>query len=205
MKKLLLPLILGFSLTNAQTIVSENFNSLTLGNLGTDFTATTAGQGGYYLYNGSATDYQIASIDATHGNSLRITSGNSYASTSNTSNRYVIKPITAVTPTSGNNIIKGSIDIYTGPATGDGKISVDLYDSTNGIGGIAYDYTTKKIVGKARLTLISTGVTSYYNITLTQTNTYPANTWVTLYFTYNKTTGAYSWITPEGTFTFSNS
>lgn len=193
-----------FFTLSAQTIVTENFNSLTLGNLATDLTGATAGQGGYYIYGGAVTDYQIAAIDATHGNSLRLTSGNNYSATANTYNRFAFKSITPVTPSTGNNVIKGSIDIYTGPATGAGRVSVDLYDSTNGIVGVGYDYATKKIVGKGRLTLISTGVTSYYSITLTQTNTYPANTWVTVSFTYDKTTGAYSWITPEGTFTFSN-
>jgi hypothetical protein len=190
---------------SAQTIATENFNSLTLGNVATDLTGTTAGQGGYYIYGGAVTDYQITSIDATHGNSLQLTSGNNFSSTANTYNRFAFKSITPVTPTSGNNILKGSIDIYTGPATGAGRVSVDMYDATSGIVGVGYDYATKKIVGKARLTLISSGATAYYSITLTQTNTYPANTWVSVSFTYNKTTGAYSWITPEGTFTFTNS
>jgi len=207
MKKiLLLSLLLSVCFTlSAQTIATENFNSLTLGNLATDLTGATAGQGGYYIYGGAVTDYQIAAIDATHGNSLRLTSGSNYSSTANTYNRFAFKSITPVIPNLGNNIIKGSIDIYTGPATGAGRVSVDLYDATSGIVGVGYDYATKKIIGKGRLTVVSTGVTSYYSITLTQTNTYPANTWVTVSFTYDKTTGAYSWITPEGTFTFSNS
>ncbi|MCX8523417.1 T9SS type A sorting domain-containing protein [Chryseobacterium formosus] len=190
---------------SAQTIVTENFSSLTAGNLATDLTGTTAGQGGYKIFGGAVTDYQVTTVDASHGNSLQIISGDNFSSTANTYNRFAFKGITPVTATTGNNILKGSIDIYTGPATGAGRITADLYDATSGIVGIGYDYATKKIVGKARLTLISTGATAYYSINLTQTNTYPANTWVSVTFTYNKTTGAYTWITPEGTFTFTNS
>lgn len=42
---------------SAQTIATDNFNSLTSGNLATDVTGATAGQGGYYIYGGAASDY----------------------------------------------------------------------------------------------------------------------------------------------------
>lgn len=204
MKKLLLPLILGFSFANAQTITTENFTSLTTGNLASDPTGATAGQGGYYISGGVANDYQIATIDATHGNSLKITSGAGAppATGTNTHNRFAFKPITA-TATTSNDILSGALEIYTGPATGAGIIQAVLYDGTAGIVGISYNYATKKISGMGKLTLVSTGVSSFYNIGL-GTATYPANTWVSVSFTYNKTTGAYSWTYPEGTYTFTN-
>ncbi|MGG5207787.1 T9SS type A sorting domain-containing protein [Chryseobacterium sp. MIQD13] len=185
-----------------QTIVSENFNAFTAGNVGSDTTATTAGQGGYYLYTGTAADYQIAMIDAAHGNSLRITSGAGYSSTAVTNNRYVLKPV-STTATAGNNILKGSLQFYTGAATGAGIIECIVTDATMGIVGINYDFTTKKITGMGRLTAVATGTASFYNIPLGAA-TYPANTWVSVSFTYNKTTGACSWTYPEGTYTFSN-
>ncbi len=48
MKKILLSCLLaGTSISfHAQSIFNENFEALTLGNLGTDITGTTAGQGG---------------------------------------------------------------------------------------------------------------------------------------------------------------
>lgn len=202
MRKILLPLILGFGIINAQTIVTENFNSLTAGNLATDVTGTTPGQGGYYIGSGSASDYQIVTIDAAHANSLRITSGAGYSSTANTFNRFAFKGITTVA-TSGNNIISGAIEFYTGPATGAGRIQVALYDSTSGIVGINYDFATKKISGMGRLTPVATGTAAFYTIGL-GTATYAANTWVSVSFTYNKTTGAYSWTYPEGTYSFTN-
>jgi expansin (peptidoglycan-binding protein) len=60
---------------SAQTIATENFNTLTAGNVGTNFTGASTGQGGYYLLNGVAADYQIATIDAAHANSLKVTAG----------------------------------------------------------------------------------------------------------------------------------
>ncbi len=206
MKKLLFSslFIATYFAANAQTIVSENFNSYTAGDVATDATGVTAGTSGYYIYSGAAADYQFATIDAAHTNSLKITSGASYSSTANTFNRFAFKDVPVVTPTAGNDIIKGSIEFYTGPATGAGRTSIDLYDATSGVVGIGYDYATKKIIGKTRLTSTATGVAAYYTITLTQVNTYLANTWVSVFFTYNKTTGATTWTTPEGTYSFSN-
>lgn len=193
--------IVGVS--QAQTISNDDYNSLTLGNLASDTSGASAGQGGYYIYGGATSDYQVASIDATHGNSLKIISGSNYSSTANTYNRFVFKSI-STTATAGNDVIKGSFEIYTGPATGAGKIQCVLYDSTMGVVGISYDFATKKIGGLGRLTPTATGTAAFYNIGL-GTATYAANTWVSVSFTYNKTTGAYSWTYPEGTYSFNNS
>ncbi|KFF12267.1 hypothetical protein IW15_11955 [Chryseobacterium soli] len=204
MRKILL-IALGTALStgiSAQTIVTENFNSLVAGNVGTDLTGAAAGQGGYYIFSGAAADYQIATIDAAHGNSLRITSGAGYSGTANTYNRFVFKEI-STTATVGNNILKGSLQFYTGAATGAGKIQCVLYDDTMGVVGINYDFATKKISGMGRLTPVATGTAAFYTIGLGSA-TYPANTWVSVSFTYNKTTGVYSWTYPEGTYSFTN-
>ncbi|MGD1318249.1 T9SS type A sorting domain-containing protein [Chryseobacterium sp. 2R14A] len=213
MKKILSSLLLVsatmMTLLNAQSIATDNYNSLTVGNVGTDVTGTTAGQGGYYIGNGTPADFQIVVIDAAHGNSLRLTSGNGAppATGTNTNNRFAFKNITT-TATASNNILSGALEFYTGPATGAGKIQFALYDATNGVVGINYDYATKKISGMGRLTPVPTAavpspVAAFYNIGI-GTSTYPANTWVSVSFTYNKTTGAYTWGTPEGSFTFTN-
>ena len=57
MKKiLLLSFVFSISFVNAQVIQSEDFNGLTLGEVGTDITGATAGQGGFYTgsSNGAA-------------------------------------------------------------------------------------------------------------------------------------------------------
>ncbi|MDR6524764.1 hypothetical protein J2787_000134 [Chryseobacterium rhizosphaerae] len=188
---------------SAQTVLNENFNALTLGNLATDATGSLPGQGGFYIYGGVGSDYQVAALDAAHGNSLKIKSGAGYDDLDNSSNvRFAFKSITT-TATAGNNILKGTLDIYTGPATGAGKIQCAMYDAAGaGIVGINYDYSTKTISGMGRLT--PAGSTArFYSIGLGSA-TYAANTWVSVSFTYNKTTGAYSWTYPEGTFNFTN-
>ncbi|MCJ7932096.1 MAG: T9SS type A sorting domain-containing protein [Chryseobacterium sp.] len=203
MKKFLLTTLgVTFSIgVSAQTVATDNFNALTAGNLATDLTGNLAGQGGFLIYGGAVSDYQIATIDAAHGNSLKITSGASYNAADNTPNvRFAFKSIT--TPaTAGNNILKGTLEIYTGPATGTGKIQCALYDAAgDGVVGINYDFATKKIDGMGRLTQLGS-TAKFYSIGL-GTASYAANTWVSVAFTYNKTTGAYSWTYPEGTFTF---
>lgn len=45
-------------LTTAQVLYSENFDNLTLGNVGTDFTGATPGQGGWYTLSNTATANQ---------------------------------------------------------------------------------------------------------------------------------------------------
>src|SRR5690606_15289769 len=45
---LILTVLFTVQLTSAQVLYSENFNNLTLGNVGTDDTGTVAGQGGWY-------------------------------------------------------------------------------------------------------------------------------------------------------------
>jgi len=213
MKKILSSLLLTSATMmmfgQVQSIANDNFNSLTVGNVGTDVTGATVGQGGYYIANGTAADFQIAVIDAAHGNSLRLTSGNGAppATGTNTNNRIAFKSITT-TATAANNILSGSLEFYTGPATGAGRIQFALYDATNGVVGINYDYATKKISGMGRLTPVPTTAVpsptaAFYNIGL-GTATYAANTWVSVSFTYNKTTGAYSWTYPEGTYSFNN-
>lgn len=44
----ILTVLFATQLTSAQVLYSENFNNLTLGNVGTDDTGTVAGQGGWY-------------------------------------------------------------------------------------------------------------------------------------------------------------
>ena len=45
-KTLFIGLILSSGLFSAQVLESDNYNSYTLGNVGTEFTGTTPGQGG---------------------------------------------------------------------------------------------------------------------------------------------------------------
>ncbi|SDL99671.1 T9SS type A sorting domain-containing protein [Chryseobacterium taihuense] len=195
MKKVLL---LGISLsailfTSAQVLESDNFNSYTLGNVSTSM--TTPGQGGWNLYNGAVGDYQIVSGVAPRFNYLAVTGGSDGTAAST---RYVYKTglATAWTNrTSGNNIIKGSFDVFTGTSTNQHLSGITIFSATDGIVGIGYNSQTKTINGRAYLNITANPANNgFYNITGLTTNTYPANTWVTLGFSYNKTTGAITYV-----------
>lgn len=195
--------IVGVS--QAQTIVSENFESLTTGNVGTNVAGSAAGQNGWYTLYGANTDYQITTIDATHGKSMTISSYNSYDTTTNsTLNSRIAAKLTTVTATTGNNIVHGKFDLYTGPSTGTGTIQFRVL-GTNGttssvIGGFMYNVATKELRGLATFTNLSTFTAGTYTITLASGSglILTANTWYTLDFQYNKTTGAYTWYWPTG-------
>lgn len=199
MKKVLLSLlVIGSSVAygQVQSLITENFNALTNGNLATDATGATAGQNGWYIYQGAAADYQVAAIDATHVKSLNITTGAGAPPTTgtNTNNKFAYKGITT-TATASNNLVRATMEIYTGPATGKGRVGLSLYSSAAAIGGIVYDYDTKRIYGQARVTVIGTTPVQTGTLSLTLgTETFPANSWVTVTYIYNKTTGQHTYI-----------
>ncbi|MEA1851289.1 MULTISPECIES: T9SS type A sorting domain-containing protein [unclassified Chryseobacterium] len=203
MKKVLSVLFLSSYLIGfgqAQTLINENYNTLTNGNLATDPTGATAGQSGWYIYQGAASDYQVTTIDASHGKSINLTTGAGAppSTGANTNNRYAYKGITT-TATAANNLVMAQMEIYTGSATGKGRVGLQLYSSAAQIGGIVYDYETKKIYGQARVTVVATPTqTGILNLGL-GAEVFPANTWVTVRYIYNKTTGAHSFIYTNGT------
>lgn len=203
MKKVLLSLmVIGSALTygQVQSLITENFDLLTSGNLATDPTGTTAGQNSWYIYQGAAADYQVATIDTSHGKSVNVTTGAGAPPTTgaNTNNRYAYKAITT-TATTANNLTRATMQIYTGSATGKGRVGLQLYSSTATIGGIVYDYDTKKIYGQARVSVVADPTqTGLLSLTL-GTEVFPANTWVTVSYIYNKTTGQHTYQYTNGT------
>ena len=86
MKKLLLffVLTLSFQTINAQLFYNENCSSLTVGNVGTDVTGTTPGQGGWLTYvaaTGLNTDFQVVNAGGLYGNAFQITGSATAANT----------------------------------------------------------------------------------------------------------------------------
>ena len=204
MKKILLLSAFAFSylgFAQVQTLVNENFNSLTLGNLGTDVTGATPGQNNWLTLNGTNANYQVGNIDVAHGKSLSITSGNSYAASNNPNNRIAAQ-LTTVTATPTNNIVKATIDIYTGSSTGSGNyyflIYGDVEGSNKAIGGFRLEVATRKIIGLGTF-YNATNVPTLYIVNDPATApAFPVNTWVSVTYYYNKTTGDMTWIWPGG-------
>lgn len=203
MKKIFIFFLVNSSiLVFSQIIANENFNSLTLGNLVPDTTGSL-GQNDYFANIGLVSEYQVVDIDASKGKSVQFT--NSTGGTDN-DDRLAFKNI-SVNADPGNNILKGTLEIFTGNNDGDGIIECVLYDSNNfGIVGIGYSYDSKKIVGRGRYSHQVPGgsiSTDFFTVELSSgpgNKTYPANTWVPVSFTYNKTTGAFEWTNPEGSY-----
>lgn len=202
-KILLLSLLISTSLSlSAQLLESDNYNSYVVGNVATSTSGNVAGQGGMYPYTGAVTDYQIVAGTGGHGNYLQVTTGNTATATSL---RVVSKDgLDAAwdARTVGNDIIKGSVDIYTGTSTGSHASGVAIFGedpdgNSVGIVGVRYNSSTKTINGLAYLTDGLTG--NFYNITGLTANTYPANTWVTVAYSYNTATGQITYAINGGT------
>lgn len=188
---------------NAQSLQGDNFNSYTIGDVGTDITSTTTGQGGFYTFfpGGANSDAQIVNVDAAHDKSLQLT-----GSATGSGTKYMWKKgldIAWASRTAGNDILKLEFNLYTGSATGgSGRGTVLVYDGTTHktLLGAGYDYASKRAIGIAYYTNTATGVTGNYLFYLEpNTYTYPANTWIKLRCTFNKTTGVATWTSPGGT------
>lgn len=192
---------LQFVNAQEQIFANEDFNSLTSGALATDPSGATQGQNGWLIYGGSPADYQVRQIDATHAQSLSITTGNSFATTNNPSNRFAFKAINPASISSANNFITGKLDMYTGNIGSTGTLQATYFNATSGIVGIYFDGATRTIRGLGNLTV--NGTSGLYNVGL-GTQTYPANTWLTVAYTYNKTTGGLTWKVGSNNYTFSN-
>lgn len=204
MKKLLFSCLalasVGAFAQTANLLEGDNYESYTLGNVGSDTTGATAGQGGMFLLNGTAADYQIAQVDAAHGKSLQITGGATAATASNR-NAYKSGVDAAwAARTAGNDFLVGSLEIYTGTATGAHRIGSAVYGTDNiGIVGVTYNSSTKTINGLARLDN-GAGTVAFYNITGLTTATFPANTWIKVGYSYDFNTGTITY-TINGTTT----
>ena len=178
-------LALSATFLSAQVLESDNFDALINGEVGTSTTFGAPGQGGIYTSGGANSDYLIVSIDAAHGKSFQMTTGNSaLAGTS----RQAVKPGLATaweSRTAGNDILQGKYDIFTGSAVGATRVGANV----SGIVGIHYNSETKTLNGQASLTPAAGGAAGFYNITGITTNTYPANTWISVAYTYDSVNG----------------
>lgn len=213
MKKFLLSIITFgiISSVSGQVLFSENFEALNVGNLGTDVTGVTPGQNSWLTLNGSNASYQVANIDASHGKSLSIIGNNTFDTANpSTQNTRIAAKISASTPvpTVGNNILQGKFDLYTGAASnGIGTIQMRIWgvDGTTArtIGGFQYNVANGVLTALATVNNTGTtgtpGPTTYsWGLAAAPGLVLAPNTWVTLEFRYNMTTGAFTFFYPGG-------
>lgn len=114
-------LLLFLQTTTAQTLFTDNFDSYTVGNLGTDFSGITPGQGGWYTKRASANSLEspnAASVitEAGRGKVLKFTNSNLNYPTHHV-NAYRPNVNTLIDQrTAGNNVIMVEFDLFAGPS-----------------------------------------------------------------------------------------
>ena len=180
-----------------QDLQLENFDGLTLGDVGTDLTGTTAGQGGLFTVSdeGTNSDFQIIDLGGTQNNVLQIT-----MSASEPSTRFIWKdglPDDWDNRLSGNDIIEVEYDFYTGPTTDFSILSgMRLYNNTgNIIAGYQFNTLTKALIGLMRLD--DGGMPSLTTINLDSPSLIlDTDTWYRIGFAFNTNTGRVSFKGP---------
>lgn len=209
MKKLLFSISIIPNLMFGQVFLTENFNAFSLSNLSNDITGATPGQNNWFVSatnsstpststNASATSAMIVSNTATMGNVLQLTgpngsSGNVAAWKGNINTLWE-------TRTAGNNVLQCEYDLFTGPATSSlNTMRLVFFDasSTRIMGGLIFAANTKSI--KALGYYNNAGALGNYSFNLGTGGSeiiLPQNTWVRIGFSFNKTTGRYSFKGP---------
>lgn len=205
-KTLLYGLLITGSFSFAQVLESDNFNSLTIGNIGTDITGAISGQGSWLTFssNGAA---PTTSTNANNSNFQVVASGNSSTQgvtiqgpNGDKGTRFMWKDdfdLAWAGRTSGNNIVEVEYDFFTGPATTSTLQSgVRLFGidgaTSRVLCGYVYNSNTRILQGVAYLD--NAGTFGTFLITL-QTGglVLNQNTWYRIGFGYDTITGEPYW------------
>lgn len=206
MKKTLLSLLIitGVSFSYSQILQQDNFNTLTIGNVGTDITGTTPGQGSWLTIsnngaapttstNASAANFQIVNTGNNSTNGLSIAGPNG-----DKGSRFMWKDgldALWLSRTAGNNRIEVEYDFFTGAnTTAQNDFAVILYNAAfTPIVGINYRSDTRVLTGRARLSQNSVENNFNINFAAAPGLVLTENTWIRLAFGYNTTTGQPYW------------
>lgn len=201
MKKTLLlaTFLSGCFFINAQSLQTEDFNSLTVGDIGTDITGVTPGQGGWSTYTavGANTNFQIVNEGGAYANAVQIT-----GAANATDTRYLWQDgldASWAARTSGNNVIEIEYDFFTGPiTTSKSTTGIRLFNgSGQTMAGFRFVPETKVITGLARYNNAGTVGAYFFNLgTAGAVVTLNANTWYRIGFAFDKTTGNVTWQGP---------
>jgi hypothetical protein len=215
MKKLLLLFISSLAISaNAQdNFFNSDCESYTIGNISTDLTGATAGQGNWYTYTpttavpaGTLADYQVVTNSVSNSKVLQV-SGSSGAAGS----RYLSQDLSAswTNRTSGNDIVQVEYDFFTGSGVTTSKNTFRTYiynfDGTNmiAVAGFHYDPATLKLSGWAYYdnTASTGGVVGYYTFNLISGGLILSpDTWYRVGVAYDYNTGAITWKDANGLF-----
>ncbi len=209
-KTLLLFLVGGLNFCLAQTLESENFNAMTIGNVGTDFTGATPGANGYRTLasNGVA---PTTSNNAANSNFQIVANGNALTQglqiigpNGNKGGRIMVKQgldAAWATRTSFNNIVELEYDFFTGPITDsrtqigmriNGTSATDAVEKA--LNGFVYTTNTRELAGVCYLN--NNGIPGTFLVGLAAGGLIlDSNTWYTIGCSYNTVTGEMLWKT----------
>lgn len=211
MKKILtLLLFLITSLINGQVLLSENFNSLSIGNFNTNIDGSAAGQGGWFTTatngaapttsnNASVVNFQIVANGNSSSQGFLLQTPNGDKGTRKMWQNGL--PALWASRDVGKDIIEVEYDLFTGPATGN-VANVDVWiQANNGANtvypvGMRYSPATRSLRG-----LIYKNDGGFMNQTsmmFTGSVTYEPNIWLRIGFSYNIITGEVIWKGPNG-------
>jgi hypothetical protein len=222
MKKLLLftGLIVG-SFSNAQILHTEDFDGLTIGNVGTLFDGTTAGQGGWFTSSSNGGTEQAPTTSTNAGNSnfqivangfngtqgLKVTSPNGNAGGFYMWNDTFLEAWED--RNAGHDFLEVEYDFFTGAATAStAQIGVRLYgvDETGAnpalrtLVGFAYNVNTRALNGVAYLKNGATYGTYLINFGAAGAAlVLQANSWYKVGFAYDLITGYPIWSIKDST------
>ncbi len=184
---------------HAQVFQSENFDGLTVGNVGTDVTGAVSGQGGLFTLDNTAqnSDFQIVDDGGSQGQVLQIT-----GSENDTGTKFVwIGGLNTDwgNRTSGNDILEVEFDFFTGPATTSKNVfEVRIFNASfETLGGFSYTPENKTLIGLGRLDDMGTPTLFGFNLGASNTAiVLNENTWYRMGLAFDKTTGNLIWKGP---------
>lgn len=197
---LFLVLLFNFTLIFSQEFINENFETMTVGNIGTNLTGATPGQNGWFTENtaggtnGGNDNYQV--ILQNTNKVFQFTGSNAATGT-----KYMWKEgldTSWADRTPGNNIVEVEVKMFAGAATtskNTPRLLLYNADYSKVLGGLYYIPETRVIKGIAYFN--SAGTLNNYIFTLGNTDVVLAeNTWHTMGFSFNFTTGEVKWRGP---------
>ncbi|WP_432670694.1 T9SS type A sorting domain-containing protein [Flavobacterium sp. SM2513] len=206
MKKILLSVaLLATSLGFSQALQSENFNGLTVGNLSTDITGATAGQGSWFtLYsngtapttstNAAVTNSQVVATGHNSTNGLALVGPNG-----NAGSRFLWKdglPTAWAARTTGNNVIEVEVNVNPGArGVSRNRFGVTIYnaDYLRSLVGFSVNSFTGELFLVAYATPTGQAVGNYnYSLAAAPGVQLPENAWSRVGISYNFTTGQVS-------------
>ena len=194
-KKTQLLLLVIFPLFGvSQILESENFESLTVGNIGTDITGSSVGQGGYYTEenSGDNASFKVIDIGGSHGKVAQMIN-----SRTDTKLMHMWKgglESSWNSRTTGNNVVSVEVDFNTGDTDLSrwGTFNLNDQGSFNTIMGFRFRFNSNEL---SAIHTSGPGTTTDIYTDLAKVSdgspmpTIPDNTWVHLQLQYDSSTG----------------